>query len=792
MNSFIIGVPLLAAAATSILPAPATDVGMPPPRDALPEIAPPAAQRAWLEGAVDGAFLEAPLTVTPVRIVPDTGIRPPSAHEDEGVEEVPRQVRPAEWPLFVPRGGDEAPIVEDRAAGRAQPLMQDWESIGPNGLTPPDPDAAAGWDYVVTVTNDDFAVYDRCGNVLYTADIEDYLGTDPAYLLYDPKVIFDPWNGRWVMLWHKKRTATEESSLALVITSGSIPFGLSGSGAYWYDFNAVQDAGTADASWADYFDLGYSNEHVFAGGNMFRFAGGFRWARIWIWDKAQIYNALAAGVVRWSNLTNADGSTTDTPRAVKMQTGWTEGGLNIDGTWINSRWGGGDRLTHWKVTDAFGANTLTRVDIPVAAYTVPPSAVQPTGELLDTIDARLMTAVTTNDNLGANGIELFTSLTTEFSGTAWLRLFKLDPTSNTLEYQTTFGSTGWYYWFGSSAADYSGSNFWVFTRTTNSAGGEPEVRFVDYDQGVFSSSGSSSIRDGSGSYDGWRWGDYFGGQLDWGDYSANYSTPGRPAKVWLYGEFGKSDSWGTHVGATSVWSQGVLSSVTPSSTYVISGPEGGPFSPGSRIYTLTNSGQVGLAFDVTGLPSWLSTSAATGQAFPGTTNVTLSVNSAANSLDPGVYYATVTFRDCFNGGLSYNRSVELTVETAAVATFRNDAGNTNPTGYVAAPPIMGAMWNASVNNGLTGNNVAGVAGYSTPLSLYMGGIGDWLLVNVGDPNGELLGLPGIFGVGIVNFSALVPVDPAFIGFHFSTQGYGFGGGAGVRLHNAYDLVVGNY
>ena len=772
----------------------ATDIQCPPPRDQVKTTLPNHERPRWNAQVQDGAFLEEVEYVTPTMIYPDSGIGlpPGTVDYDDDLEcEIGAYRVPTGSARFQRTGPDTGPVTDDKGDdSRSQPLMQGFEGMGPNGLTPPDCDLATGWDYTVTVTNDDFEVHDKCGNSLFTTDIETYLGTDPAYLLFDPKVIFDPWNGRWVMMWHKKLTSPQESALVLMVTSGSIPFGLPGAGAYWYNFDMLQNGGTSEAAFADYFDLGYSNGFVTTAGNMFRFAGGFTWARIGVWDKAQIYNALGAGFVRWSSLTNADGTQTNTPRAVKMQTAWSESSANIDGTFINSRWGGGDKLTHWKLTGAFVTNTLTRTDISCTAYVSPPNAVQPTGETLDTIDCRLMPAVTTTDTLGANGIELFTSLTTEYAGDSRVQLFKINPVSNVLEFETRFGATGLYYWFACPAADYSGSNFWVFSRTGNSAGNEPEIRFVDYDQGVFSG-GSSLIRDGDGSYNGFRWGDYFGGQMDWADYSANFSLPGRPAKAWLYAEFGKNDSWGTYIGATSVWAQGVLASVTPSSTYVVTGPQGGPFSPSSRTYTLGVTGDVGLAYEITSLPSWLSSSVPTGQAFPGNNYVSLSVNSNANSMAPGYYTDTVIFKDCFLGGNTYYRSVSLTVQVSATATFRNDGGNTNPTGYWAAPPVLGTTWFASVNNTGMGNNFADIVGYSTPLQLYLSGIGDYLLVNVADPNGELLTMPTKAGSNLVNFSAPVPNDPALNGFTFYTQGYGFGGGS-PRLHNAYDLRVGAY
>ena len=141
-------------------------------------------------------------------------------------------------------------------------------------------------------------------------------------------------------------------------------------------------------------------------------------------------------------------------------------------------------------------------------------------------------------------------------------------------------------------------------------------------------------------------------------------------------------------------------------------------------------------------------------------------------------------------GTSY--TAELYCTTRATANFRNDTRGTNPAGYLAAPPIMGAVWSASVDNNLTGNTWADIVGYATPTSFLIGGLGDYLLVNLSDPGGELTGIHATPGSGVVNFSAVIPTDPAVCGFTLATQGYGFGGGGSPRLQNAYDLKVGGH
>ncbi|MCC7387537.1 MAG: hypothetical protein IT431_02085 [Phycisphaerales bacterium] len=627
--------------------------------DPIPQLKP--APRNIAPGVrVDGATGEMSEYVSGIQAVhiPYDGVFP-DGHFPQVEREAGRPLRPGGDP-WIPDGTGYWPqLSEDRPGPSSQPLMQNHEGPGPNGLNPPDPDMARGRDYQLCATNDDFAVYDSCGNELFYRDINDYLGISD--FMFDPKVIFDPWNSRWVMMYHLKEDSPQSSRLVFVVSGNEIPFGVAGSSVWYYSVSVLQDGGTGDASWADYFDLGYSNSQISTAGNMFRFAGGFRWGRIMVFDKAAMYAAGSLGYWNWWNLTNADGTQTNTPRACKMQTSWSEGGFNIDAMFVNSRWGGGNRLTFWKARDVFSTNLLSKADTVVGNYTTPPDAVQPNGGSLDTIDCRLMTAIVSNDFLNGNGIELFTSLNTTRNGSdVGTLLYKFDAVSHALEFESNFGSAGFDYWFASSATDYSGSNFWVFTRTANSAGNEPEIRFVDMNQGVFSSS-SSLIKDGTGSASGFRWGDYFGGELDWGDYWNNGGSSGQH-KVWLYAEYGTPGSWGTHVGATSVFSQGSISSVSPGGAWVISGPPGGPFAPSSQVYTIGSaSGDVGTAYTVTSLPSWLDSNKDYDQLWTSST-VTLSVNSNANGLALGTYNDTVSFVDCFNGGQSWNRSVQLNVQ----------------------------------------------------------------------------------------------------------------------------------
>jgi len=123
--------------------------------------------------------------------------------------------------------------------------------------------------------------------------------------------------------------------------------------------------------------------------------------------------------------------------------------------------------------------------------------------------------------------------------------------------------------------------------------------------------------------------------------------------------------------------------VTPNEGFAASGPTGGPFSPNSKTYTVTNTGAASGSFTVTGVPSWLSASPTNGVLDPGeSTDVVLSLDASPASLPPGSYSGNVSF----NGQL----------RTATLEVTSTTAGNDD---FAAALTLTGS--NAST----TGQNV---------------------------------------------------------------------------------------
>jgi outer membrane autotransporter protein len=93
-----------------------------------------------------------------------------------------------------------------------------------------------------------------------------------------------------------------------------------------------------------------------------------------------------------------------------------------------------------------------------------------------------------------------------------------------------------------------------------------------------------------------------------------------------------------------------------------SGYQGGPFSPASKTYTLTNSGAYPLVYTVGNDQSWATVAPTSGTIPPGgSVTVTASVNPSANSLAGGVQAGTLTFTNTTTGTGNTTRPAKLTV-----------------------------------------------------------------------------------------------------------------------------------
>jgi hypothetical protein len=154
-------------------------------------------------------------------------------------------------------------------------------------------------------------------------------------------------------------------------------------------------------------------------------------------------------------------------------------------------------------------------------------------------------------------------------------------------------------------------------------------------------------------------------------------------------------------------------SVSPGSGLISEGPSGGPFTPSSQVYTLTNNESYAINYTVSESTSWLDIST-TGGTIPalGTATVTVSINASANSLADGGYSGDVDFVNTTNHDGDATRTCSLTVGVPVLQLEWNmdtNPGWTTQGQWAWGSPTGGGgqYGNPDPTSGATGSNVYG-------------------------------------------------------------------------------------
>ncbi|MCK4341091.1 MAG: hypothetical protein KAY37_05130 [Phycisphaerae bacterium] len=154
-------------------------------------------------------------------------------------------------------------------------------------------------------------------------------------------------------------------------------------------------------------------------------------------------------------------------------------------------------------------------------------------------------------------------------------------------------------------------------------------------------------------------------------------------------------------------------SVSPLTDFESGGPVGGPFTPSSKVYTLENMGDYGINYSVSKNASWLTISSSSGY-LPayGSTTVSVSINSNANSLSAATYADMVNFVNTTNHIGDTTRNVSLSVGSAQMIyewRFDTDPGWMTDDDWAFGQPTGGGGEHGGPDptSGYSGSNVYG-------------------------------------------------------------------------------------
>jgi hypothetical protein len=407
--------------------------------------------------------------------------------------------------------------------------------IPATGWIPPDCTMAVGPNHILLSVNSSLAIYSKTGGpaLLQRTLTQWFSNAVQDLTIFDPKALFDQHAGRWVLLAVAFRQNPNRSVFLLSVSAGSDPLGS------WrnYVFDAMVDGTTATNNWADYPGLGVDAQALYVTANMFAFGGNFQYAKIRVIPKAGPYSGGPAPFFDFVRMRNPDNT-----MAFTIQPCHTFGAPMVEYL-VNSRFPSGSALTLWRITNPV-APTLTRADVPIGAYSLPPNADQTGGPPeLNTGDVRILHAVFRGDSVWA----AFTTVRNWGAGNrASIHWVQIRAASNSLVQQGIFGARDFHYFYPAACPDNNGNMTLVFSRSGTSQSGSIGFTGRRATDPAGQLQPSALLKTGVAHYqalDG-------GGRNRWGDYNGVAADPANPRVIWFYSEFASAvNTWATWVGS---------------------------------------------------------------------------------------------------------------------------------------------------------------------------------------------------------------------------------------------------
>jgi hypothetical protein len=460
-------------------------------------------------------------------------------------------------PIALPDAAPELSVPSDRSPDglqdepAASTLLEDFAGIGYNQDLIANPTLAVGPSHVVTAVNRSLAVYDKSGSKLLSKSLFDWFSNvNPSTsFIGNPKLIYDPWVGRFVLVALANRISARESFFVISISKTS-----SALGEWWnYKLDASKQfdgSTTTTSNYATSPQLGYDSGNLSAGAlylssNQVSYLDGkFQYGRVRILKKSIFYSGGSASWFDFWSRKNLDGSTVLGWMPVHTLTAMTgEYLVNTEDPY------GGDGLTLWKIIRPTASHpTLSRMGrLAVRPYTIPPDAVQKGSTKKIYLGSNfLQNAVFRNDRI-------LTCMTerTNFAGGAEesaIRWWEIQPSTKTVGKDQTYGSFDLFFFSPSITVDTAGNQYMVF----NVCGASlyPSVWFTSRRPTDATMTPAKILKLGKWPYTR----DGGSGRVAWG-YSG-ITRDRNTTRIWMMGEYAESfrlrvgTRWGTWIGVT--------------------------------------------------------------------------------------------------------------------------------------------------------------------------------------------------------------------------------------------------
>ena len=162
-------------------------------------------------------------------------------------------------------------------------------------IIPPDTTGAVGLNYLMETLNNNIGIFDRSGNLLSQVVLFDFWNASPSVLPpgidinsgpFDPSVIYDPFDNRWIHVVLSNQ-ASAQSSLCVAVSQTSDPTG------NWNRF--CFDVDNTDTLYGDFPRLGFNKDWIVVTINMYPISSGTSRGQVFAFNKANLYSNTNSG-----------------------------------------------------------------------------------------------------------------------------------------------------------------------------------------------------------------------------------------------------------------------------------------------------------------------------------------------------------------------------------------------------------------------------------------------------------------------------------------------------------------
>src|SRR5438132_5042898 len=517
-------------------------------------------------------------------------------------------------------------------------LSQQVAALGNDqAVTPPDPQIAAGPQFLLEMVNSSGTVWTKSGSLVKIFDLNAFFKVPSGYTFSDPRVLYDAFSGRWFASGVAFIAPTYGSVLVFAVSATDDPSGA------WSVYSADNTPNVTH----DQPKIGVSTDKLAISFNDFLNAALFQGASTWVFGKAAMLQGLSSIP---GEAVGPDPSRVSIVPAIELSATATE-----FMTYNNSDCGysgcnaGYPSVGLVSLTGDASNGTLAwnEADPGIAGTSQPPGADQPgLPGSIQTNDDRFLATVFENGLLWTVGNDACTP-PGDTAVRPCPRLIQLSTAGAVVNQNFDLGATARDLYYPAVHMDSAGDMYLVYNISSTSddvgvritgqpAGSAPQVVATP-----------QTIQPGQGLYTCFmRWGDYSGAAFD----------PATPNNVWVVGEYAGASStnceWATFVAQ--------LTFVTASPAFSLSAsPTSQPIRRGDyTAYTITVNQLNGFAGTVTlgasGLPN---RSSANFSPNPATTSSVLTVTTSRPT-STGTYTLTITGT---SGGTSHMITVTLQV-----------------------------------------------------------------------------------------------------------------------------------